>query len=72
MPNSDERQRDQELGEVAGVHRQEGGEGYIWFGEGVDASDPASIDEVALSIFNRITDDRFVEYQKAYRERASS
>lgn len=48
------------------------GEGYIWFGEGVDASDPASIDEVALSIFNRITDDRFVEYQKAYRERASS
>lgn len=47
------------------------GEGYVWFGEGAEASSPTSIDEVALAIFNRITDNRFVEYQNSYRERAS-
>jgi hypothetical protein len=47
------------------------GEGYVWFGEGAEASDPASIEDVALSIFNRITDNRFVDYQKAYREGSS-
>lgn len=43
------------------------GEGYVWWGEGVDAGEPASIDEVSLAIFNRMTDNRFVEYQERYR-----
>lgn len=45
------------------------GEGYVWSGEGVDQGDPASIEEVTLAIFNRITGDRFVEYQKEFSRR---
>lgn len=41
--------------------------GYVWWGEGVDAAEPVSIDEVATAIFNRITDGRFVEYQRKFR-----
>lgn len=44
------------------------GEGYVWSGEGVDPGVPAPIDEVTVAIFNKITDNRFVEYQRAYRE----
>lgn len=44
------------------------GEGYVWSGEGVDAGEPKSIDEVATDIFNRMTDNRFLEYQRQYRE----
>lgn len=43
------------------------GEGYVWSGEGVDAANPDSIEEVARAIFNRITDGRFVEYQRDFR-----
>lgn len=43
------------------------GEGYVWWGEGVEAGEPASIDEVATAIFNRITDGRFVEHQEEFR-----
>lgn len=41
------------------------GEGYIWWGEGVAAGKPEDIDEVAKAIFNRITDNRFVDHQKS-------
>lgn len=44
------------------------GEGYVWWGEGVAAGEPKEIDGVAMDIFNRITDGRFVEYQKSYAE----
>jgi hypothetical protein len=43
------------------------GEGYVWWGEGVDAGHPAPIEEVATDIFNRITDGRFVEHQREFR-----
>ncbi len=43
------------------------GEGYVWWGDGMEAGEPASIDEVATAIFNRITDDRFVEHQREFR-----
>jgi hypothetical protein len=43
------------------------GEGYVWWGEGVEAGASAPIDEVATAIFNRITDDKFVEYQAEFR-----
>lgn len=42
------------------------GEGYVWWGEGVGAGESKEIDGVAMDIFNRITDGRFVEYQKSY------
>lgn len=44
------------------------GDGYVWSGEGVEAGEPTSIDEVATQIFNRMTGNRFVEYQRRYRE----
>ena len=44
-------------------------EGYVWFGEGVEAGVPTSIEEVTKAIFNRATNDKFVEYQKAYIEK---
>ena len=42
------------------------GDGYVWSGEGVEAGEPKSIDDVAAAIFNKITDGRFEEYQKGY------
>lgn len=42
-------------------------EGYVWSGEGVEESDPLPIDEVARDIFNRITNDKFVEHQRNFR-----
>jgi hypothetical protein len=47
------------------------GDGYIWFGDGVDAGEPACIEDVARAIFNRATDNRFVAYQKQYSEKGS-
>lgn len=44
-------------------------EGYVWWGEGVEAGEPRSIDEVATAIFNRMTDDRFVEYQREFKRK---
>lgn len=45
-------------------------EGYVWWGEGVEAADPMDISEVAKAIFNRITANRFVDYQRSVEERA--
>lgn len=42
------------------------GEGYVWWGEGVEAGEPRHIEEVAKDIFNRITDGKFVEYQEGF------
>lgn len=47
------------------------GDGYVWFGDGVDAGEPACIEDVARAIFNRATDNKFVAYQKQYSERGS-
>ena len=49
-----------------GVTVKKHDEGYVWFVEGEEPSDPKSIDDVVRSIFNKITHDRFVEYQKDY------
>lgn len=48
------------------------GEGYVWSGEGVEAGDPRPIDEVAIAIFNRTTDNRFVDYQAEFRRNGGS
>ncbi len=45
-------------------------EGYVWFGDGVEAAEAASIEDVALAIFNKVTDNKFVEYQRDRREKA--
>lgn len=42
------------------------GEGYVWWGEGVEAGESKDIDGVAMDIFNRITDNKFVEHQKSH------
>lgn len=44
-------------------------EGYTWWGEGVKAEKSMSIDEVVTAIFNRITKDKFVEYQKKFKKK---
>lgn len=41
-------------------------DGYVWFAEGETPTEPKTIECVATDIFNRITDGRFVEYQKEY------
>jgi hypothetical protein len=42
------------------------GDGYVWFLEGEEPSEPKSIDSVVTEIFNKITNNKFVEYQKSY------
>lgn len=44
------------------------GEGYVWFLEGGDPSEPRPIDEVVLDMFNKVTDNKFVEHQRNYAE----
>jgi len=42
------------------------GEGYVWWGEGVAAGEPAFIEDVAKQIYNRLTDGKFEEYQRGF------
>lgn len=51
------------------VKKQE--ENYIWFEEKNKdiVSSPMTIDEIAKEIFNKITNNKFVEHQKAYKEK---
>jgi hypothetical protein len=49
-----------------GITVKKHGEGYVWFLEGENPTEPKHIDHVVTDIFNRITDGRFVEYQKQY------
>lgn len=42
-------------------------DGYVWFAEGEVPTEPKPIEHVVTAIFNRITDDRFVEHQRNYR-----
>jgi hypothetical protein len=46
------------------VKKQE--DGYVWFEEGGLPSTPKDIEQVARDIFNKITDNRFVEHQNSY------
>jgi hypothetical protein len=43
-------------------------DGYVWFEENNKeiVSTPAPIGQVAKEIFNKITNDKFLEYQKNY------
>lgn len=43
-------------------------QGYVWSGNGVEEGEPKEIEEVSIDIFNKMTDNKFVEYQKKYRE----
>ena len=49
-----------------GVTVKKQDEGYVWFAEGEEPSNPEPIDDVVRSIFNKITDNRFVKHQKDY------
>lgn len=40
--------------------------GYVWFGENQEAGSPGPIDQVAKEIFNKITDNKFVDYQNNF------
>jgi hypothetical protein len=40
---------------------------YVWFEEKENTSEPASLNEVVTSIFNKITSNKFVEHQKNYK-----
>lgn len=42
------------------------GEGYVWSSVDLPPGDPEDIGEVAKKIFNKITDDKFVDHQKNY------
>lgn len=43
---------------------------YVWFEEKNKkiTSEPATIDQVAKEIFNKITDNKFIEHQNKYRQ----
>lgn len=47
-------------------------EKYVWFEEGnkENKTEAFSIDDVAKQIFNKITNNNFVEYQNNYKENA--
>lgn len=48
-----------------GITVKKSGEGYIWFAEGESPSEPAEIDYVVRQVFNKMTDNKWVEYQKS-------
>ena len=50
-----------------GITVKKHGEGYVWFAEGENPSSPQPIEYAVTEIFNKITGDRFVEYQRNYR-----
>jgi hypothetical protein len=50
-----------------GITLKKNGEGYVWT-EGVDfTGSPESLDNVVISIFNKITSNKFVDHQKNHR-----
>ena len=52
-----------------GISVKKKGDGYVWFEEegGVE-SDPSPLETVVFSIYNKITDGKYVEYQKSCRD----
>jgi hypothetical protein len=42
-------------------------DGYVWFAEGFEPTKPEDLDSVAKAIFNKITDNKYLEHQKNYR-----
>lgn len=38
-------------------------DGYVWFAEGEEPSDPKCIDDVVKEIYNRVTGGKWVEHQ---------
>jgi hypothetical protein len=50
-----------------GILLKKQGEGYVWFEEGKESfGNPKALDEVVILIFNKITDNKFIEHQKKY------
>lgn len=51
-----------------GIAVKKSGDGYIWFDKNNPVnSEVSSIDVVAKEIFNKITDNKFVDHQKNYK-----
>jgi len=46
-------------------------EGYVWFEENNKeiVSEPMEIGDLVTEVFNKITNNKFIEHQKAYKER---
>lgn len=51
-----------------GISVKKQGDGYVWMKEGVEPGVPSPIEDVALQIFNQITDFKYVDHQKSFRE----
>jgi len=49
-----------------GIVVKKKGEGYIWSDSNSSTENPENIDSVVLSIFNKITKNKFLEHQKNY------
>jgi hypothetical protein len=50
-----------------GITLKKKGEGYVWFEEGSDESEPSSLDDAVLAIYNKITGGKHVQHQANYR-----
>lgn len=44
-------------------------DGYVWSNSDSSSENPESIDFVAISIFNKITNNKFLEHQKNYKKK---
>lgn len=53
-----------------GISVKKSEELYIWFEEKnkEKTSEPTTIDQVAKEIFNKITDNKFIDHQKNYKQ----
>lgn len=50
-----------------GITVKKQGSGYVWYADDETPSEPEHIDHVAKAIFNRITGNKFVDYQNGFR-----
>lgn len=49
-----------------GVTVKKQGEGYVWFDSEQKSDDPEPLENVVMSIFNKVTNNKYVEHQKSY------
>lgn len=50
-----------------GITVKKQGDGYVWFEDKQTPSEPESLDSVVKSVFNKVTNNRYIDHQKSYR-----
>jgi hypothetical protein len=50
-----------------GITLKKKDDGYVWFEGESEESEPCSLDDSVLAIYNRITDGKYIEHQANFR-----